>query len=121
MAYIGRTVTGYTLSGSNIDKIKLETECGPVILRAYGDCCSQSWFDSDDDLDILDQLIGGTLNTIDIENDVVSGLPKPDGAGCITEKRITIAFSINDQDKEIEFYLLNDSNGYYYGWMEIGY
>lgn len=59
---IGKKVTAVYLAEDNM-AIRLDVDGGPpIVARTYGDCCSETWIES---LDNVDALIGGTVQSVE--------------------------------------------------------
>lgn len=83
----------------------------PLVIKAYGDCCSNSWFEH---LAGFEALIGHKV----VE---VVDRPMPEGTNDPNDQYIqyygwTIVTARGRADLEMR----NSSNGYYGGWIEVG-
>jgi hypothetical protein len=88
-----------------------------ITLFACAECCSRSYFDfSDDEESFITQLTNTTINDIITDNgDECYDEKYKDDNECIQVIKIKI---INNVDN-INFNLVNSSNGYYSGWLEV--
>lgn len=81
-----------------------------VKLIAHGDCCSESWFEYPNDLQIP------TPKIIKFEQDHSIDLPESNRQEYDQNTECIIGF----EDGTIyRFYFRNSSNGYYSGWIEF--
>ena len=84
-----------------------------VSLQAEGDCCSASWIEFVDKVE-LESLVGRQLVSVDDLGQRVD-LPDSEVQDFDKNDKWKLVFS----DGEIPFYLRNSSNGYYSGWLYI--
>lgn len=91
-------------------------------LVAIAECCSKSWFQYNDTKDYYsnmndscktDDFIGKTILDVQIGDAEIVG---DKCYHCIRKTEIKIIFTDNTT---WEFLLINDSNGYYSGWVEL--
>lgn len=83
-----------------------------IYVRAYGDCCSYSWFEYPIN---FNQLIGKRIKNIRL-TDQYTDLPF---SGKQDYDKNLIAYIDVEKENPIMFYLRNSSNGYYGGWFEV--
>ena len=85
-----------------------------LILTAYGDCCSDSWYDIDEESS--NSILIGRKMIGYVEHDEETDGFEPFGPQeC--DKRTKHDFLMEDNNN-FSFYLNNSSNGYYSGWTE---
>lgn len=92
--------------------IYFEEETKSLELMAEGECCSISWFKFPTD---IQNIVGKKIDRIE-HNDSVE-LPKSNEDEVIRNIPIKIIFE--DGAEPYEFNILNSSNGYYNGWLEV--
>lgn len=82
-----------------------------MVLTANGDCCSHSRFECDDLF--VELLLGNVIDIIELRGDIDAS---DDGEIKTYKPHITLT----NGDK-VEFKMINTSNGYYGGWIEVYY
>lgn len=118
---IKRVEFGKTDSFVTSITFSLQDPNSPILsLRAYGDCCSFSWFHFLDSTDaepkpsIMDGVIGKYIRDIRIREQIEL---KPSDVQEVDRNHIVhIEFT---DDSHYELVLRNSSNGYYDGWIDI--
>lgn len=93
------------------DKITFVCQDKNIIFRACAECCSHSWFEYNED--DVENCIGKYVQ--DLENDEESKI-EHDAFDCLRIEPWTINFTDNTT---FNFKLLNESNGYYSGHLDI--
>ena len=86
-----------------------------LVLYAKADCCSESWFEELEYELPFAHLIGTTINKITQTNEQVD-LPPSNRQEYDQNTIIRINY---DNDQTFDFILINSSNGYYSGWLDI--
>lgn len=111
---VGRTLLGATVS-SNRKYLRLETDDGPRVYRADGDCCSYSWFEA-----LVNQPKGTVESFEELPLNSYDGDPTKIAANddqdweCL--KSYTLRLATSEGPFDVLFW--NDSNGYYGGYLE---
>jgi hypothetical protein len=82
-----------------------------VYLRAYGDCCSTSWFEH---IEGLQFLVGGTISDV-VEREMQKEFEDSNG-----DSIQVYGWSIKTDKGQCEIEMRNSSNGYYGGSVEFG-
>lgn len=113
-ALLGATITKATLQDDG-DCITFELAGRPpVTLRAWGDCCSQTWIES---MDAPDALLGTVQSVEDI--------PMPDLGNIDSQRHQSVdqvayyGLKITTEKGVCVLDYRNDSNGYYGGGLEV--
>ncbi len=88
-----------------------DTNCG-IILLAIGDCCSSSTFSFNNET-FMSSLLNKSINRIIIGEEI--GNYEDDDREVIKISPVTIT----TDNGNVNFELINSSNGYYSGWIEI--
>lgn len=83
-----------------------------VIICAIGECCSKSYFELNEE-SFIAKMIGTTINNIVINEEIDCDESEEN-----RECKVTPIKIITDNE-DINFKLINISNGYYSGWFEI--
>ena len=93
-----------------------DTDCC-IKLYAYAECCSRSYFEFDIDEDSFKMnLTGKNIDYIVEDNNIeCEERYNEEEDACIKVTPLKIITNDND----INFKLINSSNGYYNGWLEI--
>jgi len=103
---IGKTITAIEINAYNDIILYLNNGC--YILYVEGDCCSQSeWTDVHGIDNLLNSPIIGFNDDFTIESDW--------GTECLSH----YGFTIITEKGKCSFGFINDSNGYYGGWMIV--
>lgn len=106
-------VKGETLLGvsGGSDTITLTTDKHVVTLRAYGDCCSSSWFEHCDEVGA----IGGQI--VEFTNDPMPEGNFPDNVG---DEYFSYDFvTLRTTKGRVHIEMRNSSNGYYSGYIDV--
>lgn len=92
------------------DVITIVTDRGTLTMTAYGDCCSESWFES---VDVDPSAIGGSLTEYE---ESFEGEKEPAADEWAYVK--TYFGTLKTSTGRITYELRNSSNGYYGGYTE---
>jgi len=108
---VGKLIKGIYINKSSLDVLEFETDAGPMLYVAEGDCCSESWFADVD----CDNLIGGTVTSVK----EIDGLPN-ELVDCFTRQEVdrVYGYKIKTDIGEGDIIFRNSSNGYYGGWCQ---
>lgn len=85
--------------------LAFDTDAGPVAYAAFGDCCSESWFNH---VVGLDCLIGGSVRDVEV-------LPEAEAEATRQERDIVYGWRIHTDKGTASVEMRNSSNGYYGG------
>lgn len=98
------------------DVIILQTSIYKIKLTAFGECCSCSSFKQYNDFDFnkLNGKIIKKVQEIDTPDDYI--IQDNDGD---TESPHLFEMTFKNSDEKFKFLMINYSNGYYDGWMNI--
>lgn len=113
----GATIKNYSC---NDEHMILETDRGYFTVTAVGDCCSDSWFEYDEPQCnphalSIETIIGNKIVSIEeAERDDLEG--RNDSGECIKHYEVIMEF---EDGTEYGFLMINNSNGYYSGWISI--
>lgn len=83
-----------------------------ITINAIGECCSKSYFEYPEE----DIPTGKKITDIDFGKTKLDGRPKEEDGYCCKYYLVTISF---DDDSEYNIIMINKSNGYYSGWIDI--
>lgn len=109
--YVGQKILRFT---HKRDALILELEKGTLTLAAYGDCCSESWFEHADD----DGVAGGTITAFEFAEDPTKPATWDKER---TEQTEFYAGVLKTTKGRVCFEMRNSSNGYYSGSIEMHY
>ena len=124
--YIGSTIERYFC---NDEQFSLITDKGTFYIKACGDCCSKSWFNYDEEKNVLinkyalcmDDIIGEII--VDIKTTDISNLDgyNSDGYddnndGYYLYYKIEL---IMESGIKYGFMMINSSNGFYSGYIMV--
>ena len=107
-ALLNKTILSISISDDR-KEIAFLTDVGPVVIRAEGDCCSSSWFESIDDPDALLGLVQ------EVEEIPMPHLGDQPGREVMEYYGLKI---ITEKGRSVIDYR-NDSNGYYGGYLTV--
>ena len=119
---VGKKITRLSFDVDDVIKIYFNDDNLYMILQAYADCCSESWFqlkwinnnNNDNDNDNDNDICGKIFKSIEYVEDI--DLPKSGMQERDANHLYRIFF---DDDTHFDFILRNSSNGYYDGWIGI--
>ena len=112
----GKMVSGVTPNGEEVNDtidITFQDEVKKLQLYAKAECCSESMFSNVPDLTTM---VGKEISGINDEEESSPPRYDKESNGCKREGTVTISF--ND-GSSLEIKLVNYSNGYYSGWLEL--
>lgn len=103
----------------NYNNIILQTSIYKINITPVGDCCSYSWIENyqDSDFNFLNGKIISKIKEINYPNDYKYIIDNIDDDECITPHLYEITFK--NTDDTFRFQLINCSNGYYDGYLDI--
>lgn len=108
-SFVGKKILAAEINTAK-DCIIFETDAGVFNLFAYGDCCSNSWFEH---ISGVDSLIGQVVNTEDeIEMGEISRPAPDEGYGKYIQ---SYSLKLATDKGHFEIEMRNSSNGYYGG------
>lgn len=109
----GRAIKNCILDNESSIYISYENEINYLQLDAYADCCSESWFETYNDIE-FDSIISKEIKSIECGENV----DMPESGRQYYDQNDTIIVQFID-DTTFTFLLRNSSNGYYSGWLEM--
>jgi hypothetical protein len=110
---IGKTIKHVFVSLKNQDYLKFVTDSGDIVYRAYGDCCSESYFS---DVNRTTNLFGKKIIDVkEVELMEEEYLPMESRQ----EEDKIYGYKIITESGECLIIMRNSSNGYYGGWCGV--
>lgn len=113
-ALVGRKILGVQIDAVSQEFFRFDTDEGAVVLKAHGECCSQTWFA---DLINASDLVGYVITSVEFVD-----LPPPSKADKRSRSEVDEIYGLKIfTTRGIHAYLIfrNSSNGYYGGWVNL--
>lgn len=104
---VGRTIYALYVEKSRDEYLRIYCDCGSLVWRAEGDCCSESWFA---DITGVEALLGATVTAVEEVE-----LPDPEDNRTRQDCDQAYGFKITTTKGRTDIVFRNSSNGYYGG------